>query len=285
MASRKLEQEVATVERLLHAGATDPTIAALKKALQHRNNFLVSKAARVVNELGLRDLCPDLLRAAERFFVDPDKTDPQCWAKIALLQALSDLGHDDPEIYLRGLHHVQLEKVWGGAEDMAGPLRALCAHALVSCRNILDRELLFHLVELLFDPEPKVRVEAARAVGRIQKPEAALLLRARCLAADDEPEVRGAAMAALVDIQREEAAGFVRAFLDGDRTLAGEAALALSRLRTDDCCRLLIRRYENCLDRGLKEVLVTAITLTRTEAGAAFLAERDQQVGRKKVES
>ena len=45
---------------------------------------------------------------------DPVKTDPQCWAKNAIVKALKDLNHDDPAVFLRGIEHVQMEPVWGG---------------------------------------------------------------------------------------------------------------------------------------------------------------------------
>src|SRR5947208_3587863 len=89
-----------------------PTTAdSLRKALANRNNYLVAKAAKITAEAALRTLVPDLLSALERFFINAAKTDPQCWAKKALYQALADLAHHDSEIYLRGLTHFQLEPV------------------------------------------------------------------------------------------------------------------------------------------------------------------------------
>src|SRR5262249_19055805 len=83
--------------------------AGLRKALKDRSNYLVSKAAAIVAELNLTDLIPDLLAAFERFLIDPVKSDPQCWAKLAIVKALKDLGHREPDVFLRGLTHIQLE--------------------------------------------------------------------------------------------------------------------------------------------------------------------------------
>ena len=128
-------------------------VAPLRKALQHRNNFVVSKAADLARTLGLPQLIPDLLTAFNRFFDDPVKNDPQCWAKNAISRALADLEHQEAASYLRGLHFIQHEPVWGGSSDTAATLRATCALALVQCRSLTEAELLRHFVDLLADKE------------------------------------------------------------------------------------------------------------------------------------
>src|SRR5581483_9403533 len=52
----------------------------IRKALKDRNNFLVSKAAALAASRGLVSLIPDLEAAFDRFFKDPVKSDPKCWA-------------------------------------------------------------------------------------------------------------------------------------------------------------------------------------------------------------
>src|SRR6202011_1733004 len=80
--------------RELRSSPDDPATAdKLRKALRDRSNYVVSKAAAVISDLSLVDLVPDLLAAFERFLIDPVKSDPQCWAKIAIAKALKDLGH------------------------------------------------------------------------------------------------------------------------------------------------------------------------------------------------
>ena len=61
---------------------------------------------------------------------------PQCWAKNALAQTLAAFDYQDKELFLAGMRHVQLEPVWGGSSDTAGPLRGLCALALVNYRSL-----------------------------------------------------------------------------------------------------------------------------------------------------
>ena len=187
MSKKAFQAQLAALDQLRDA---DPSLAAepLLKALSNPSNYLVAKAAAIAAELGLRALIPDLLAAFDRFFTTDD---PQCWAKNALIDALAGFEHGDSEVYLRGLKHVQMEAVWAGSVDTAGPLRARCALALVACKDLSDHRLLGHLIEVLVDPDKTVRVEAARAIGRVDRPEAALLLRLKTLTSDAEPEVLG----------------------------------------------------------------------------------------------
>src|SRR5579884_980430 len=131
------ERKIEAISALRSAGP-EAAVAPLRKALKDRSNYLVSKAAAVAGEHRLKELIPDLIAAFERFMIDAVKTDPQCWAKNAIVKALKDLNHDDPAVYLRGIQHVQLEPVWGTTEDTALTLRGACALALVSCA--LDRQ-------------------------------------------------------------------------------------------------------------------------------------------------
>jgi len=134
--SRGFEKELAELDALKEGlqASTPPdaaTIGHLRKALAHRNNFLVAKAAKMVAEAEIAALLPDVLAAYERFFIDPVKSDPQCWAKNALSKALVKLEHRGKDAYLRGMRHRQMEPVWGGQSDTAGALRGNCTHALV----------------------------------------------------------------------------------------------------------------------------------------------------------
>jgi hypothetical protein len=84
--SRGFDKELAELEALSEAlkasGAPNPAqVEQLRKVLTHRNNFLVSKAAKLVADTELFALLPDVLAAFDRFFIDAAKSDPQCWAK------------------------------------------------------------------------------------------------------------------------------------------------------------------------------------------------------------
>jgi HEAT repeat protein len=270
MPKKQFEEQLEVLDRLREAGATPETTEALRKALRHRSNYYVAKAARVAAEINLSALAPDLLVSLERFFVDPVKSDPQCWAKNAIVQALSDLGHAESATYLRGLHHVQMEPVWGGQADSAAPLRARCALALVQCRDLNDTQVLSHLIEILVDADKTVRVEAARAIGRIDRPESALLLRLRALTGDPEPEVLGACFSALLQIGEAQGIPFVTRFLDREEEVAGEAALALGLTHDAAALKILKDQWERKHD----PVVLTAIALTNLAEALDFLIDQ-----------
>ena len=165
-AKRGFEDQITALDALRQQ-PEEARVEPLHKALGHRNNFIVAKAADLVREFRLAKLTPDLLQAFDRFFETPEKTDPQCWAKNALSRALAALEYQEAEVFLRGMRHIQMEPVWGGRSDTAGTLRATCALALVQCRSLTDADLLAHLIELLGDKDKAVRAEAARAIEQV----------------------------------------------------------------------------------------------------------------------
>jgi len=190
--------------------------------LTHRNNYVVAKAADLVRELALAELVPQLLVAFDRFFTEPVKTDPQCWAKNALSRALSGLEYHDAAVFLRGMRHIQLEPVWGGRSDTAGTLRGTCALALVQCRSLSETDLLNFLIELFSDKDKSVRVEVVRAIEQVGSASATLLLRLRAILAADEPEVLGACFSGIMHIEGRSAISWVSRFLaTGDDIAAG----------------------------------------------------------------
>lgn len=248
-------------------------VAPLRKALTHRNNFMVAKAADLVREFGLPALIPELLTAFDRFFDNPVKTDPQCWAKNALSRALAALDYQEPEIYLRGMRHIQMEPVWGGSSDTAGTLRATCALALVQCRSLTDTALLEHLVELLNDKEKFVRAEAVRAIEQVGTPAASLLLRLRAVIGGDEPEVLGACYSGILRLEGVSAIPWVGRFLASADDTAAEAALAIAGTHSAEGFAALRESFVKNNDPWWRTVLLSAIALTRQDAALEFLFE------------
>jgi hypothetical protein len=163
---RTFEEQLSALDALRQS--PDPArLDPLRKALGNRNNLIVAKAADLVREFGLAELIPDLLKAFDRFFEHPEKSDPQCWAKNAISRALAAFELQDADVFLRGMAHIQMEPVWGGRSDTAGTLRATCALALVQCRKLQESALLAHLLELLADKDKSVRIEVARAIEQV----------------------------------------------------------------------------------------------------------------------
>ena len=274
--SRAFDKELAELEALgeaMKVGASLDAAAVehLRKALAHRNNFLVGKAAKLVADAELFALLPDALAAFDRFFVDAAKTDPKCWAKNALAKTLVKLEHRQKDAYLRGLRHRQLEASWGPPVDSAAALRGTCAHALVDCPGISDADLLTILLEPLTDADKTVRVEAARAIGQVGGVSAALILRLRALLGNDEPEVLGAVYSALLSLEGAQAIPLVAAALKESGDLAAEAAFALADTRTPEALAALIERLGDGADSWFTSVLLSAIALIRLPEAIDFL--------------
>ena len=253
------------------AGPDAAQVEQLRKALGHRNNFIVAKAAKLVADAELFALLPEVLAAFDRFFIDAAKSDPQCWAKNALAKALVKLEHRAKEAYLRGMRHHQLEPVWNGSSDTAGALRGTCTHALVDCPGISDADLLTALLEPLTDTDKTVRMEAARAIAQVGGVSAALLLRLRALLGKDEPEVLGAVYSALLSLEGTRAIELVAGSLKEGDDLAAEAAFALAELRTPEALAALIERLHAGADDWFGSVLLSAIALTRLPEAMDFL--------------
>ncbi len=266
--------ELGQLSELVKVGASlsADQVEYLRKTLAHRNNFLVSKAAKLAGDAELTALLSDLLAAYERFFVDAAKSDPKCWAKEALAKALVKLGHRTKDAYLRGMRHHQMEASWGPPVDSAGALRGTCTHALVDCPGISDADLLTALLEPLTDSDKSVRVEGARAIGNVGGVSAALLMRLRALLGNDEPEVLGSVYSSLLSLEGAAAIPLVaKALEEGDDDTAAEAAFALADLRSAEALAALLDRLNAGADAWFTSVLLSAIALTRLPEAIDFL--------------
>jgi HEAT repeat protein len=235
VAKEGLQEKIAAVEGLRFApqAALEP----LRKALRDRSHLLCAKAAVLAGDLLLREAIPDLIEAFDRFLKDPAKTDPQCRAKIAIVKALKDLGHDDPGVFLRGIAHRQT------FIDAESTLRGACALALVACS--LPREtILLHLADVLADPEMRVRIDAARAIAQLPGQDSILMLRVKAQAGDKEPAVIGQCFLSLLGIDPLASIPFVARFLTSpEEDLRFEAAAALGECPHPLAVETLIGRW------------------------------------------
>lgn len=271
---RSFERELAQLEALSGRVPDAEGIERIRRALGSENNYLVAKAAGLVANHALTGLLPEVLLAFDRFFVDPVKSDPQCWAKTALAKTLVKLECRDATVYLRGLRHTQEEPVWGGHSDTAGALRGTCTHALVACKDITDTALLHILLEPLLDHDKTVRMEAARAIGLVGGVSAALLLKLRILLRKEEPEVLGACFSALLGMEHNDRLGaisLVADFLDHGEEAAAEAAFALAETHEPSALSALIDRRRKGAEAWFTSVLDQAIVLSRLPEAMDFL--------------
>jgi HEAT repeat protein len=269
---RNFEEQVAALDAVRQLGEQD-RVAALRKALTHRNNFIAAKAADLVREFNMVQLMPELLSAFDRFFENPVKTDPQCWAKNALSRSLAALEYQEPKVFLRGMRHIQMEPVWGGRSDTAGTLRATSALALVQCRAVREPELLAHLLELLTDADKAVRVEAVHAIEQVGSPSAGLLLRLRAVLGTDEPEVLGACYGGILRLEGVGAVAWARRFLRTGDDNAAEAALAIAGTHSVEAFEALRESFAKADDPWWRSALLSAISLTRQDAALEFLMD------------
>jgi HEAT repeat protein len=265
------DRKIAALEALREDPTSPATLDHLRKALKDRNNFLVAKAATLAGQLGLKPLAPDLAAAFDRFLTDAAKTDPKCWAKNAIVKALKDLEYDDPEVFLRGIVHIQMEPVWGGQVDSASTLRGACALALAA--TTLDRvSILTSLVDLLADPEKPARIDAVRAIGQLPGHDAVHLLRLKALAGDLEPEVIGTCFDTLLGIAPGDSVAFVARFLSkDDADVRAEAAAALGACPEPQAVEVLKRCFADRLDPELRAAILRSLAASRQLPAADFL--------------
>jgi HEAT repeat protein len=266
------DRKIAALESLRESPGSAETESQLRKALKDKSNFLASKAAALAGEFGLKPLTPDLSAAFERFLADPVKTDPQCWAKNAIVKALKDLGYDQPDLFLRGLAHVQLEPVWGGREDTAATLRGACAFALLNCP--LPRfEILEHLsMRLAIDPIKTVRTDAVCAIAQLSGPDAVLLLRFKALIGDPDPEVTGQCLVSLLGLSPRDYIPFVADFLSAkDPDVRMEAAAALGECHKPEAVEILKERFPTQTDPEVRRAILLSLGASRQPSAAEFL--------------
>jgi hypothetical protein len=271
-ARQKFDAELAALEALREV-SREIAKPQLVKAIGLRNNFLVAKAAAVALHHHLTELTPDLAAALDRFLDSPAKADPQCWAKNELAKTLAAFEYQEPELFLRGMRHVQMEPVWGGSADSAGRLRSTCALALVQCRDVNSHRVLMHLVPLLADKEVPVQVNAARAIEQVGTDAAALLLRLRAELGSEAPEILNACYAGVLSIEGPSAISWAATFLPPANDAAGEAAMAIAQTHTAEAFQVLRSTFEKTRDDWFRSVLLSAIALTRQPEAAEWLLD------------
>ena len=270
MSKQAFEKKLAELEALRTASAAAAS-AALRKALKDRSNYLVSKAAAIAGDLRLDELIPDLAAAFDRFFADPVKSDPQCWAKTAIAKALKDLGHRDAGLFLRGMGHVQLEPSWGGATDSAATLRGTCTLALVDC-PLDDLEILAHFADRLADPETPVRMDAALAIAQLARPEGTLLLRLKILMGDPEPQVVGQCFECLLSLDAKGSLSFISRFLESqDQDVCAEAAGALAASRETEALEILKMFWRKRVPAEIRKAVLISLGASPLREAAEFL--------------
>jgi HEAT repeat protein len=250
----------------LHTAEGQKQIA---KALHAKSNLVAAKAARIVGEALLAESTADLVSAFDRFITRGAAGDKGCAATIAIARALFNLDHDDADVYLKGMRHVQMEPVWGGSVDTAAELRAICAMGLA---NTGYQAKLRAMVDLLVDREWQARAGAVRALAVAGSEAALLLLRFKALSGDREPEVIADCFSGLLSAEGADAVPFVASFVDSkEKEVKDAAILALGASRRADAVEWMMQRFHDIADLETKKCILLSLASSRTEAAVAFV--------------
>jgi HEAT repeat protein len=267
---RGVEAKLARLRSIRKEPVSPAVIGELKTLLADPCNFVAAEAAAIIGDARLRDLTPDLVAAFDRFMIDPEDTDKLCRAKIAIVAALNNLEYDQPDVYLRGVGHVQERSTNPQPHDSAGPLRGDSALGLVRINypNVVNL-----LVDLLFDDERVTRVACVQAVEGSGSVAAVPLLRFKALAGDKEPEVTCECFSALLKLDPESVAFVARFLHHGNEAIQEGAALALGETRRAGAFEVL-RDFSARLRLGtLLEAVLLAIAMLRSPAAVDYLVE------------
>jgi hypothetical protein len=269
MSRQSFEQELARLNAVRADPGAPGAADVLRHALAARSNLLVARAAEIVGEWELAEHEAALVVAFDRFMDDAIRRDPTCAAKIAIAEALNRLEARPTELFRRGLHHAQLEPVWGGHEDTAARLRAVCALGLARCD---PPDVLLELAGLLADSQTDARLGAVRAIAYATRPGGAPLLWYKAHVGDPEPAVRHECLTALLALAPEAALPFVGRLARGDDPIDTESALAaLSRSRLPEALGELVAVWEETVEPGRRRAALAAIGGLGDDGAFAFL--------------
>jgi hypothetical protein len=271
MATRSsVDDKLAALRQLRGQSLTPEQKTELRKRIGDRSNLVVAAAA-IVGENTLVELARDLEAAFERFLVNPLKDDKLCRAKIAIVQALDKMEHQDPDVFLKAATYVQLEPVWGGSEDSAPPLRAAAVIALSRTEGSRSLPL---LVDALADPAKDVRIAAALALGGLGTESAGLILRLKVRVGDHDPDVLSECLGGLLAVDSKPYLAIVTEFLEPtDAARCEAAALALGKSRLPEALDPLKACLERCYSEAMRKPILLAIAIPRRPAAIDYLVE------------
>lgn len=251
--------------------AANPAVVAqeLKVFLKNRSNLVVAKAAKVVREMHTGELIPHLVTTFQRLMANPEKLDKGCAALTEIASALYELDYPEPEIYLLGIHHIQMEGSFGPPVDAAAKLRGLSALGLARTRHpyALDE-----IVSLLVDAWPEARIGAIRALTSNGGQTGALLLKLKILTGESEPDVLAECFTGLLASAPEASLPLIAGYIDSeDLAVAEVALLALGSSRLPAAFDLLKAKCRERAKAPLKKALLAAIGMVRSEEAIEFL--------------
>lgn len=266
----RTQQELSAIHALRENPRTPEALAQLRQALADKSSFVVAAAAEVVAAAELAELLPLLREAFARFMINPEKSDKGCKAKLAIADALYRNESQDEALFRSGLHHRQMEPIWGGMQDTAAELRGLCALALaqIGMPGVIE-----DLAELLADPEVTARALCLRALGASGREEALPLLRYKLRIGDEAGEVMLECCAALLALAPRRTLPVLAQVLEqSDEARSEAAALALGQSRHEDALPLL-QAFAQRRPVPERRVALVAIAMLRSPAATSHLLD------------
>lgn len=273
--ARKLEATLAALNQMGDP-TSDGAIATLRQVLTSKEGVAIAQASRLIRKAELYSLMPDLVAAFDLCLLKPETADPGCLAKTAIAEALYHLDYREEALFLQGIHHVQMEAVWGGRDDTAPALRSVCALGLV---RLNYPQILSELADLLADPKAEARIGAVRAIAYRNHPDAVPLLRLR-VQIGDEPPVLSECWLALLQLAPASSLPLIIRFLDPPidplspskaAEIAEMTALALGESRLPEAFAPLRHWWQRSRDPELRKTALLAIAMLRQDKPLNFL--------------
>lgn len=264
-----VEEALNALSELRHNPGSEPLARPLRSFLENKSNLVIAKAAKTAGELRVTDLTADLAAAFHRLMANPAKMDRGCAATTAIVGALYAMDYESPDVYLKGVRHIQMEGSFGPPVDAAAELRSNSAMGLVRTGHA---DALFEVVRLLVDKEARVRMGAARALGTVGGETAELLLYLKAMAGDREPEVLAECFSGLLASGGERSLRFVASYLDhADEAMVEAAALALGASRLPHAIDALKEKWSRTVLRPIRKTLLVALATARQDSALEFL--------------
>jgi hypothetical protein len=273
--ARKLDligEEIAALR--LGDDGTPAAADRIRRALQSSEQRVVVAAAQLAGRSGDVDLVGDLTEGFERLLAGGQRADPVCLAKEAVLAALTELGHDNPDVYLRGITVRQFDPASGGAEETAGAVRSISALKLPTT-GLNNEDLVRALGPMMFDSSAHVRQNVVRALGASGSWEAILLIEVKLAAGDTEPGVLGECFLELLNADINRHLPVVVGYLsNSDSEVRLQAICTLTECRSSLGVEALIASFTPFTSWGDSEQAYLAFGRSRHENAADFLNER-----------
>lgn len=287
----KIEQRLKAIKR---TASHDDLIA----ALEDPSHLVVEAAAQRIEQPRAAGA---LLRAYLRLHAGAAQTDPGCWGRIAIMEALARLGAPEgEEAAALGIKTVQVEPVAGGMADTATGLRVAAAGMLA---NLGVPGALIDLAVLLFDREPNAacsaaeapyaklatRVAAARAIGTLSDPAGAALLALKLTLPQGElVEVLEACMDSLVALAEPRTVELLTPWLTkADPYLAAVAATGIAKVGREQAVPVLVDALARAPHQAWESIVLAIGSIRSDEARTALrrLADHEAPVIRKAAQS